>query len=456
MSKALYWFTHDLRLTDNHGINLLLTNHTEVAFIYIVDPQWFRPINYQQRFMGAHRWRFLKSALEDLQNSLNSRGHYLYVQIGDPQESILRFVKDNGVKTIYVSKQFGTYEKHAVSLLERRLENVHVHRVGNYTLFNENQINHVQVPLQSFSAFRKYVEQNKVDIPKPTTAIESAWPAPLVLNNETNSKEFSAKLDVIEQQFISCKYNDKADGEATRFIGGEYHAINHVTAYFSSSSPASYKQTRNELDGWNNSTKFSSYLALGNISPRYVWHTLKQYEKQRCKNDSTYWIGFELLWREYFQWLLAKNGRLFFLFKGNVSKRPLTSFYPQRFAKWCSGQTPYPLVNACMNQLNRTGYISNRARQIVASCLVNELAVDWRYGAAYFQKQLIDHDVASNWGNWQYIAGVGVDPRGGRHFDINKQTHIYDKNGLFITKWHGERSGINEIDSVDLVDWPAL
>jgi deoxyribodipyrimidine photo-lyase len=90
---------------------------------------------------------------------------------------------------------------------------------------------------------------------------------------------------------------------------------------------------------------------------------------------------------------------------------PLTSYYPERFQKWINGSTPYPLVNACMNELRETGDLSNRGRQIVASCLVNELGMDWRYGAAYFERVLIDYDVASNWGNWQYLAGVGADPR---------------------------------------------
>ena len=121
--------------------------------------------------------------------------------------------------------------------------------------------------------------------------------------------------------------------------------------------------------------------------------------------------------------------------------------------------TAFPLVNACMRQLNQTGFMSNRGRQIVASCLVNELQLDWRYGAAYFETQLVDYDVSSNWGNWQYLAGVGADPRGLRRFDINKQTEMYDPELHFIKKWCGEEytriSDANVIDSVDMVDWPT-
>jgi deoxyribodipyrimidine photo-lyase len=131
----------------------------------------------------------------------------------------------------------------------------------------------------------------------------------------------------------------------------------------------------------------------------------------------------------------------------------LTSFYPERFQKWIHGSTPYPLVNACMNELRDTGYLSNRGRQIVASCLVNELAMDWRYGAAYFEQALVDYDVASNWGNWQYLAGVGADTRAKRHFNLEKQTQQFDADGRYIRLWDGDKD-LQPLDSVDAADWP--
>jgi len=106
-----------------------------------------------------------------------------------------------------------------------------------------------------------------------------------------------------------------------------------------------------------------------------------------------------------------------------------------------------------MRQLNQTGYMSNRGRQLVASCLIYDLGIDWRYGAAYFESQLLDYDVASNWGNWQYIAGVGADPRGGRHFNLDKQARTYDPEQRFIQTWGGNDFDQN-LDSVDAADWP--
>lgn len=225
--------------------------------------------------------------------------------------------------------------------------------------------------------------------------------------------------------------------------------------YFASSAPASYKITRNALDEWRHSTKFSAWLANGSLSVRTLLYALRKYEKNEVANDSTYWIWFELLWREYFYWHADTHQHKLFTFKGITPCKRMSCFYGERYERWKNGNTPYPIVNACMNQLRETGYLSNRGRQIAASCFIHELGMDWRYGASYFQQQLLDYDVASNWGNWQYIAGVGADPRGGRQFDLSKQTAQYDPDGEFIKRWNGE-ANCQHIDSVDAADWPVL
>ena len=106
-----------------------------------------------------------------------------------------------------------------------------------------------------------------------------------------------------------------------------------------------------------------------------------------------------------------------------------------------------------MRQLLETGWMSNRGRQIAASCLVNDLGIEWRYGAAFFEKHLLDYDMASNYGNWQYLAGVGADPRGGRYFNLEKQTRLYDPQEEFISKWGGVRPSQPD-HVVDAADWP--
>ena len=174
---------------------------------------------------------------------------------------------------------------------------------------------------------------------------------------------------------------------------------------------------------------------MGCLSVRRLRIRIQGYETEHGGNDSTYWLFIELLWREYFLWLALQTKSKLFNFQGSAAQPPSTVYQREKFESWCQADTPYPLVNACMCQLNETGYLSNRGRQIAASCLVNELSQDWRFGAAWFENQLVDYNVAVNWGNWQYIAGVGADPRGGRHFNLSKQTELYDPLGQYRRRW---------------------
>jgi deoxyribodipyrimidine photo-lyase len=231
--------------------------------------------------------------------------------------------------------------------------------------------------------------------------------------------------------------HDKPSQQLSSFRGGELNGLNHLHTYFDSDAPSIYKTTRNALDDWTHSTKFSAWLANGSLSVNTILNRLRRYERDIIANDSTYWIWFELLWREYFYWYAVTHQGKLFWFKGIAQYAPLTQLNENLLAQWKSGTTPYPIVNACMNQLSTTGYMSNRGRQLVASCFIHELGLDWRYGAAYFEQHLVDYDVGSNWGNWQYLAGVGADPRGCRQFNLDKQTQQYDPNGEFIRQWQG-------------------
>jgi deoxyribodipyrimidine photo-lyase len=244
-----------------------------------------------------------------------------------------------------------------------------------------------------------------------------------------NESKYALQLPSVD------KPNPNDEKDKPKYQGGESAALNHLKSYFASNAPSSYKTTRNALDEWTHSTKFSAWLANGTLSVKVLLNRLRQYEREVVANGSTYWIWFELLWREYFYWYAIEHQEDLFLFKGIGDYRPSTRHDDQRLAQWQNGETKYPIINACMCQLNHTGYMSNRGRQLVASCFIHELGLDWRYGAAYFEQQLIDYDVGSNWGNWQYLAGVGADPRGSRQFNLKKQTQQHDPNGEFMDKW---------------------
>ncbi len=430
MKKALYWFSHDLRLQDNHSLASLIKQADEIAFVYVIDPRWFKSDNYSHKQLGYHRWSLILESLQQLDLQLQDHGHQLSIFFGHAESVITELIKEHNIDLLGHMQQVGIYEQNCLQRLCQSSPQLTLVSHWDSTLFSPNPLVLNAKNLTSFSKFRKGVEKQPLAVIDKIDIDLSSLPQSLQIMDQAEKKFGWKNANMLSSQIFS-----NPNYANTKFKGGELHAIKHTAAYFSSSLPSSYKTTRNALDGWDNSTKMSHFLAIGNISARQIWQQIKQYEIQQGANESTYWIGFELLWREYFQWLALQLGSQLYHFQGGAAVKPLTHFSVDNLNKWCEGNTQFSLVNACMKELKQTGYISNRGRQIVASCLVNELGVDWRFGAAYFQQHLVDHDVASNWGNWQYIAGVGADPRGGRHFNIEKQTQQYDPVGNYSNKW---------------------
>ncbi|KKY15794.1 putative cryptochrome dash [Phaeomoniella chlamydospora] len=249
--------------------------------------------------------------------------------------------------------------------------------------------------------------------------------------------------------------------------GGSKAANDRLNHIIRSTSASSYKDTRNGLLGDDYSTKISAYLSLGTITARQVHASLLSYEDgtdsqysstpgfSQGENQGTAAIRFELLWRDYMRLCTRKFGpRLFHLggFRNDSSypwKSPLTSrdpTLPNTITRFLLGRTGLGLIDASQLELLHTGYTSNRARQNVASFLAKHLGIDWRLGAEWYEYLLVDYDVSSNWGNWQYVSGVGNDPRGSdRKFNPVKQGIDYDSNGEYIKSWIKELRPINDV-----------
>ncbi|MCF2946623.1 DASH family cryptochrome [Paraglaciecola aquimarina] len=449
---ALYWFRNDLRVEDNSLLTELSQTYTSLYCCYIIEPQAKNSSAPFNTTVGKHRWSFLKQSLQELTDTLRSKNITLLVLYGVPEKLIPILVDELSIDTLGCANQVGYREIQRLKAVKKALPKLRVKTQWLHTLYEKNVIDNTNALAGSFSKFRKTLEKHAVEFKQLPSFVD--WPA-----NDAKDPNTIKSLSpfCLPDDFYETDLNTKLQTQSTSsalIVGGCHQGLIHMQNYFLSGAAEHYKQTRNDLHGLHRTTMFSPWLALGCLSPKQVWRAITEYEHTNQANDSTKWLKFELLWREYFQWLARHNGNELFTFKGSANTPPNTSFYSERFKKWCTGNTPYPLVNALMNQLNETGFMSNRGRQIVASCLVNELQLDWRYGASYFEQQLIDYDVASNWGNWQYIAGVGADPRGGRWFNIDKQSQYYDADGEFTRKWQGDRQ-CYPLDSVDLVDWPV-
>ena len=275
----------------------------------------------------------------------------------------------------------------------------------------------------SFSKFRREFER-RCTVPQPIDAPSSMPSPPIDSGRIPNLESLGFESQVID---VRSPIATLAYGET----GAWQQLDNYV---WQGDHLRGYKQTRNGMTEWSDSSKLSPYLALGLISPRSVYDQIDIYEQERVANQSTYWLQFELLWREYFHALGRFVGTRLFLRSG-IRDRVLPWLEDKTvFTHWTAGYTGCPIVDACMRELAQTGYMSNRGRQIAASFLVKYLGVDWRWGAAWFEHHLIDYDACSNWGNWQYLAGVGTDTKD-RVFSMRKQAQYYDTNAQFIKRW---------------------
>lgn len=434
--NGLFLFTNDLRVQDNIALAEIAAKTTFLDCLFIIDSAQDKPDRYQCLPKGANAKAFMMQSLFALNTELEKYGQHLKIMAGDPATIVKNYVAENNIQIVVQSENPGVYEKSQSIEIKSKLDALKVAYdvIWQHTIINTPELVKAGVDFNlSFSNFRKRI----TPLLKPKQFVQQIASLPPSVSIRTR-----------------LLAEDQLQQTSLLFDGGCHAGNKHINDYFSTSFPSFYKETRNRLDDWYSSTKFSPWLANGSLSVRQVIKSLAEYEKATEKNESTQWILFELLWRDYFHHYCQHHQQKLFSFKGISDTKPLTSFHSERFAKWCSGNTPYPLVNAIMSQLNETGFISNRARQIAASCWVNELSGDWRYGAAYFQQQLIDHDVAINWGNWQYIAGVGSDPRGGRWFNLEKQQNQYDPDHQYLNRWTNNNELTTTLDSNDIADWP--
>ena len=224
------------------------------------------------------------------------------------------------------------------------------------------------------------------------------------------------------------------------FAGDEASGLARLRHYcLDSDGLHHYKQRRNGLVGTEFSSKFSPYLALGSLSVRRIWQTVLDYQALHGADEGSEWMKQELLWREFFLWTAQRHGASFGAPGGLQNRRSDAIEDRELFARWCRCHSGHPLIDAQLNELRSTGYLSNRGRQWVASHFINELRLPWTWGARFFEWWLIDAQPALNTGNWAYLAGVGNDPRSfngpPRRFDLERQVRLYDPEQMHRRLW---------------------
>jgi deoxyribodipyrimidine photo-lyase len=422
--RSLYWFRNDLRLNDNLSLNLALAKSDAILFVYVHDIANEKNCPWGFERLGQHRRLFLSQGLGELEEKLSKSGHSLNTYVDDSVTVLADLVKKHKIDTIFCESIVSYDEAKQIEGLKTL--GINVNSLWQSSLFSNHQLPFDINDLPNvFTNFRKAVELSGIKPNKPVNTPEKLFNTDSITDNHLVL--FNVKTIDYQKSSFPISYKD--------FMGGEKAGISYLKKYFNSEKPSTYKKTRNELMGINFSTKMSPWLSNGFLSSRQIFNFLEDYENKKTKNESTYWIFFELMWRDYFRFIFKKFGNNIFHKQGLKFFKAKVEHSTNNFNLWMAGETKNEFINAGMVELKETGFLSNRMRQIVASYLVNELACDWRAGAAWFESQLIDYDVYSNQCNWAYIAGCGTDPRGGRHFNIDKQREAYDPQSKYVKFW---------------------
>ena len=395
---VIFWFRRDLRLKDNAGLFHALNENDKVLPIFIYDKNTLDKLN-----KSDHRVDFIEYSLKKLNDLLKKNNKSISIYYGKPVKVFSELIKKYNVTKVYSNKDYTPYsikrDKKVEELL--KVNNIDFNSYKDHVLFEKYEVvKDDNTPYKVYTPFsRKWLikmSENKIDF--------------------FNSEKYIHKFFNEKREFLSLKE-----------IGFEKSVLSPLNLNLSSDTINNYEKTRN-FPYVNGTSKIGLYLRFGTISTR------EMIIKAEVSKNKTFLK--ELVWREFFQQIL-------FHYPHTLNK----SFKPKydriewlnnenQFKKWCSGQTGYPLVDAGMRELNQTGFMHNRVRMLVGSFLCKHLLIDWRWGEAYFAKKLYDYETASNVGNWQWVAGCGVDASPYfRIFNPHEQIKKFDKNLIYTKKW---------------------
>lgn len=449
--RGIVWFRQDLRLHDNEALTEALRHTDEVLPVYVFDDRVFlgKTRQYGFRKTGPYRARFIIESIGDLRQALRDRQADLIVRQGKPEEALFELARKIRANWVFCNRERTRDEIEVQDTLERQLWTIGCEmrysrgKMLYYTADLPFPVTHTP---DVFTLFRKEVER--------FVAVREPLPVP---ERISMVREIITPGDIPSLEELGHAAFTPDERCALDWVGGESAGLTRLRAYlWETDAIRSFRETRNGLQGADFSSKLSPWLAQGCLSPKQLYAELKRYEAERGANEGSYALFFELLWRDFLRFMAKKHGDKIFR-RGGVKGEadPAWTDDWRRFERWIDGCTGMPLVDAGMRELAQTGYLSNRGRQSVASYLVHDLHINWQMGAEYFESVLIDYDVTSNWGNWNYVAGVGSDPRDNRYLNVLTQAQRYDPQGDYVRTWLPELSDLpaDKIHQPDLLSY---
>ena len=419
MKTAVWWIRRDLRLADNQALMAACQAADQVVPLFIVDP-FFEKSDY----VGDKRRAFLWAGLRQLDADLRERGSRLIVRYGRPAQILAAILQETEAEAIFAEEDFTSYaqrrDSHIAHHLPLHLEaGLVVHPPGTVLKQDGN-------PYTVFTPFKK-----NAWLERPLPQQSDILPAPNTLNmpETVHSDELPTALALPKD---------------VPFSPGEAEAQRRLKQ-FARDAIDKYAQER-DMVSVAGTSQLSPYLRFGMISARQAVVTavtaMQQAESKEARQGAETWLS-ELIWREFYMHVLYHFP--------HVLQRSFRPEYDKiewrnredEFAAWCNGRTGYPLVDAAMRQLITSGWMHNRARMVVASFLVKDLLIDWRWGEKFFMQHLVDGDPAANNGGWQWTAGTGTDAAPYfRIFNPTSQAKKFDPDGAFIRRWLPELADV--------------
>ncbi|SFU66248.1 deoxyribodipyrimidine photo-lyase [Pustulibacterium marinum] len=405
--QAIFWFRRDLRLDDNVGFSKALRSGKKVLPIFIFDEEIINSLPKDDA-----RITFIYETLQSMRKELQDNNSSLAIYLGKPKNIFENLIEEYDIKEVYANHDYEPYAKERDKTIQKLLRKKEI----------------------AFNTYKDQVFFEKDEIVKNDgdpyvvyTAYMRRW--------KEHFKEELLSAHQTTRYFDALYKNTRLPNVSLSDIGFEKSSVEVKPYHVTPSMIQSYEEVR-DIPSKDATSYLSPHLRFGTVSIR------KMVKKAIAEKNETFWS--ELIWREFFMQIL-------YHFPHTVTK----SFRPDydnikwrnnqsEFEKWKAGKTGYPIVDAGMRQLNQTGYMHNRVRMIVGSFLCKHLLIDWRWGEAYFAEKLLDYEMSSNVGNWQWVAGSGVDAAPYfRIFNPITQLDKFDKDRKYVKHWVKE-FGTNE------------
>lgn len=412
---SLFWFRRDLRLDDNAGLYHALRGKHPVLPVFIFDSNILDDLTNRR----DGRVEFIHTAIENLKTRLRAMGSDVLVLYGKPETLWPELLKQYDVKAVYANRDYEPYATQRDGTVEKLLSanNIAFHTFKDHVLFEKNEV--LKDDGKPYTVYTPYSK-------KWLAKLESLMWKQQGDNGELETTSYFLASYPTHKYFNNFWSGKTEDNPSLRDMGFEPLGLRFPPDNVARSLIKNYENARN-IPGVNGTSRLGVHFRFGTIS-------IREKARKAQQISSTYLN--ELIWRDFYSQILAHfpyvAGRAF---KPAYDRIPWRDV-PQEFQRWCEGKTGYPIVDAGMRELNATGFMHNRVRMITASFLTKHLLIDWRQGEAYFAEKLLDYDLASNSGGWQWAAGCGTDAAPYfRIFNPAEQTKKFDPELRYIRRW---------------------